>query len=180
MPQPRCSSKEVSIASARKEELKAQLAKAEQDRNNLLAEMEEQEDLEAAAEEAAAVRSLQDVARVEASPDEDGPVPSHSLDDTDDKTSGDTAKIGSTGEANEHISSKARTVIHHPLHALTAIHRERQAVESELISRQRRRSLLAFVNVGKLVRATPSSKGTSTNTTLCSHADPDCMLIGQK
>ena len=63
MPKPRRSSEEVSIANVRKEDLKAQLAKANQDRVTRLAKMAEQDDIEAATEDAAAVRSLQEIGR---------------------------------------------------------------------------------------------------------------------
>ena len=63
MPNTRRTSKEVAEANARKEELRAKLAKAEQDKLELLARMAMEEDMDAKAEEAAAVRSLQDVSR---------------------------------------------------------------------------------------------------------------------
>ncbi|KAI0003200.1 hypothetical protein BJV74DRAFT_793475 [Russula compacta] len=57
---PRRTSKEVAEANARKEELRAQLVKAEQAKLELLARMEMEEDMEAEAEEAAAMVNVLD------------------------------------------------------------------------------------------------------------------------
>jgi hypothetical protein len=155
-PRPRRSSEDVSVASARKEELKAQLARAEKEKIDLLAEMALEDDMEADAEEATAIRSLEDLA--DASPggdqtDSSDPVPIHSPDDSEDETSGETGKTDDASDPKNHVSSKkARKCKSTIYDKLTAIHSERQVAESELKSRQRRGSSLAFVG-GKLTRA---------------------------
>lgn len=100
-PKSRRTSEEVAVATARKEELKAQLAKTDQERIALLAKMAMEEDIKAKAKEAAAVRCLQDM---EASFD-----PTEMMID-DGTKSGDGASDGDEksgpGDAKDKVGSK--------------------------------------------------------------------------
>jgi hypothetical protein len=115
-------------AAARKEELKAQLAKVEQEKLGLVAKMLLEVDAEAEAEEANAVRSLQDM-EVSTNPRkiiEDTQEPSQSSNGADnrDEDSDDDEKNG-PGYGKHKVAAKKACSYYPPIAILTVIHRKK-------------------------------------------------------
>jgi len=98
-PKSRRTSEEVTAATTQKEELKAQLAKEALENIELLARMEAQEDREAQAEDAAAVRNLRDME----------PSWSPSGTDSEDEECDDDEKNGSDSTKDRVVSKKVHT-----------------------------------------------------------------------
>jgi hypothetical protein len=114
MPKSRRTFEEVAMAKARKEELKDQLARAEQDRIDIIAKARLEEDMALEAEEASAVRSLQDVLEAPPNPAEttrDDQEPSLLQNGTssEDEESDDDGIPGKTDLCNAKVTKKVRT-----------------------------------------------------------------------